>query len=199
MGNTADRAQRQAQRDADRAQRQADRDADRAQRQADRDRRHGDHSDEAPEYRLPESGVNYQAVAHAELVRAVMRGRPQHVRAVGDGWQRLGSSLNERSAELADRAEVLAQRWSGTAFDAYRLMILDLVESAREVASTALELRDYAHADADLLERAQKALVGLGVPTDGEVAVSGTWGSATVTGAGQGSTVNVVVNRGVPG
>ena len=52
---------------------------------------------------------------------------------------------------------------------------------------------------ADLLERAQKALVGLGVPTDGEVAVSGTWGSATVTGAGQGSTVNVVVNRGVPG
>ncbi len=163
-------------------------------------RRHGDHSDEPAHYRLPESGVDYRGVSHAELIRAVMRGRPQNLRTVGDGWQRLGSSLNERSAELTDRAKLLSERWSGTAFDQYLTMILDLTVSAREVANTALDLRDVAYADADLLERAQKAMIGLGAPVaDGEVEVSGSWGSATVSGVGQGATIDVVVNRGPGG
>jgi len=160
-----------------------------------------DHSKEEAEYRLPDSGIDYEAVAQEELVRAVMRGNPANLRAVADGWQRLGSTLNERSAELDDRAQVLSQRWTGTAFDQYLAMVNDLTLSARQVAATALDLRDIAYADADLLEKAQRALTGLGPATGGSagsgaaagVRVSGTWGSAVVTGAEPGASVDVVV------
>ncbi len=160
-----------------------------------------DHSKEEAEYRLPDSGIDYDAVAQEELVRAVMRGNPANLRAVADGWQKLGSTLNERSAELDDRAQVLSQRWTGTAFDQYLAMVNDLTLSARQVAATALDLRDIAYADADLLEQAQRALAGLGPAAtggsagsgDAGVRVSGTWGSAVVTGVDPGASVDVVV------
>jgi len=161
---------------------------------------HRDHSNEPAEYRLPDSGVNYAAVAQEELIRAIMRGVPANLRAVADGWQRLGSTLNERSAELDDRAQVLAQRWTGTAFDQYLAMVNDLTLSARQVAATALDLRDIAYADADLLEKAQRALASLPPAPAGSssgagngVQVSGAWGSAVVTGVSDGATVEVVV------
>ena len=159
-----------------------------------------DHSREEAEYRLPDSGIDYNAVALEELIRAVMRGNPANLRAVADGWQKLGSTLNERSGELDDRAQVLSQRWTGTAFDQYLAMVHDLTLSARQVAATALDLRDIAHADADLLEKAQRALVAGGPVSGGGpagagngVQVSGSWGNAVVNGVGQGATVDVVV------
>jgi uncharacterized protein YukE len=161
-----------------------------------------DHSKEEAEYRMPDSGIDYNAVALEELVRAVMRGNPANLRAVADGWQKLGSTLNERSGELDDRAQVLSQRWTGTAFDQYVAMVYDLTLSARQVAATALDLRDIAHADADLLEKAQRALLAGGVLAGGGpvgpdagngVQVSGAWGSAVVSGVDQGATVDVVV------
>jgi len=51
-----------------------------------------DHSKEEPEFRLPDSGIDYAAVAEEELVRAVLRGRPANLRTVAEGWQKLGST-----------------------------------------------------------------------------------------------------------
>lgn len=114
-----------------------------------------------PEHRLPRSGIDYHQVAEEELIRAILRGRPQNLRRVGDGWHRLGSALHERAAELDDEATALGTRWQGTAFEEYRAMIRDIVAAARAVASVSLDLRDVAYDDAEALSRAQQAVAGL--------------------------------------
>jgi hypothetical protein len=123
----------------------------------------------------------YESWDHPSLVKVVLQGNPNQIAAVGNEWERVGRALNSQADALEQKLVALTAKWSGSAFTQYRTMVIDVIAASRILGRTALDLRDLLYANAETLAKAQRAIQALPPDPVSTVALSGSWGTATVS------------------
>ncbi|WP_405103229.1 WXG100 family type VII secretion target [Micromonospora sp. NBC_01412] len=102
--------------------------------------------------------TDFSQYSHQQLAQMLHAGRPESATEAAEGWAAAGTALHERAGDIERQLRHFEQWWDGGAARQYQTMINDLASGIRQVANTAFSVRDLAHASAEALSTAQKAM-----------------------------------------
>jgi uncharacterized protein YukE len=94
----------------------------------------------------------------SQLVNMLYASDPVAVVTAGDTWAAVGRSLHDRAADVEQQLRDFQNMWTGEAADQYKIMIRDLADGIRQVATTALTVRDLTYSAAEALQDARRRM-----------------------------------------